>query len=116
MSHTTTATESRAEIPRTEAPPRCVVVVNDALSIGHAANAVGVLSVTLGTLVGGLPGEDLIDADVTLIDFPVQGQHGEPRTLRGRRHRLRRPWMRTAGSRVIARLPALRDPPEGGWV
>lgn len=42
---------------------RCVVVVDESLSAGHAANATGVLALTLGATVPGLPGEPLIDAD-----------------------------------------------------
>jgi hypothetical protein len=90
------------------APQRAVIVVDESLSIGYAANAAAVLSMTLGAVVGNLPGPDLVDADggvhpglipmglpvlkssgdglkavrdhatrlpdLTLVDFPVQGQ------------------------------------------
>jgi hypothetical protein len=42
---------------------RCVAVVDKDLAPGHAANAVGVMSITLGALVPELAGADLIDAD-----------------------------------------------------
>jgi len=42
---------------------RCVAVVDKALAAGHAANAVGVISITLGALVPELAGDDLVDAE-----------------------------------------------------
>ncbi len=42
---------------------RCVAVVDKDLAPGHAANAVGVMSITLGALVPELAGADLVDAD-----------------------------------------------------
>jgi hypothetical protein len=42
---------------------RCVVVVDDALPIGLAANATGMLALTLGASVPDLPGAALVDAD-----------------------------------------------------
>ena len=42
---------------------RCVVVVDHGLAPGLAANAVGVLALTLGARLPGLVGPDLIDAD-----------------------------------------------------
>jgi hypothetical protein len=41
----------------------CVVVVDQSLAPGLAANATGVLALTLGAMIGGLPGAPLIDAD-----------------------------------------------------
>jgi len=49
--------------PKEKPPVRVVIVVDEALSIGHAANATALLAVTLGALVEGLPGADAIDAD-----------------------------------------------------
>jgi hypothetical protein len=46
-----------------QAPPRCVVVVDEALPAGLAANAAAVLALTLGATVDGLLGSDLVDAD-----------------------------------------------------
>jgi uncharacterized protein DUF2000 len=40
-----------------------VVVVDESLPAGLAANATGVLALTLGATVAGLPGPPLIDAD-----------------------------------------------------
>ena len=42
---------------------RCVIVVDESLPPGLAANASGMLAVTLGATVAGLPGAALIDAD-----------------------------------------------------
>src|SRR5436190_13846837 len=42
---------------------RCVVVVDESLSPGLAANATGILSLSLGATVAGLPGAALVDAD-----------------------------------------------------
>jgi hypothetical protein len=42
---------------------RCVIVVDESLSPGLAANATGMLAVTLGATVAGLPGAALVDAD-----------------------------------------------------
>jgi hypothetical protein len=53
---------SRAPSPP-DAPPRCVVVVDEALPAGLAANAAAVLALTLGATVGGLQGRDLVDAE-----------------------------------------------------
>lgn len=44
-------------------PGRCVIVVDEALAPGLAANAAAVLALTLGASVDGLMGEDLVDAD-----------------------------------------------------
>jgi len=44
-------------------PERCVIVINQELSAGHAANAAAVLALTLGQRHPGLVGEPLIDAD-----------------------------------------------------
>jgi hypothetical protein len=42
---------------------RCVIVVDEALAPGLAANAAAVLAITLGATVDGLMGEDLVDGD-----------------------------------------------------
>jgi hypothetical protein len=42
---------------------RCVAVVDRALPPGFAANAVGVMALTLGATLPELAGEDLVDAD-----------------------------------------------------
>ena len=42
---------------------RCVIVVDESLPPGLAANAAGMLAVTLGATVAGLPGAALVDAD-----------------------------------------------------
>jgi len=44
-------------------PERCVIVVDESLPPGLAANAAGVLAVTLGSIVAGLVGGDFVDAD-----------------------------------------------------
>jgi hypothetical protein len=51
-----------AEHPQ-PATVRCVIVVDEALSPGLAANAAAVLALTLGATVEGLTGADLVDAD-----------------------------------------------------
>ncbi|CAN7735257.1 DUF2000 domain-containing protein [Caballeronia sp. LjRoot31] len=38
---------------------KCVIVVDNALGLGHAANAVSVIGVSLGRSVGGLVGPDM---------------------------------------------------------
>jgi hypothetical protein len=56
------ATASEAADP----PPatvRCVIVVDEALPPGLAANAAAMVALTLGATVDGLPGPDLVDAD-----------------------------------------------------
>jgi hypothetical protein len=42
---------------------RCVVVVDESLPPGLAANATAMVAVTLGATVAGLPGAPLVDAD-----------------------------------------------------
>lgn len=42
---------------------RCVVVVDGSLPPGRAANATGMLALTLGATMAGLPGAALVDAD-----------------------------------------------------
>jgi hypothetical protein len=42
---------------------RCVIVVDEALPPGLAANAAAMVALTLGATVRGLPGADLVDAD-----------------------------------------------------
>ncbi|MDF1895610.1 DUF2000 domain-containing protein [Rahnella contaminans] len=44
-------------------PERCVIVINQQLTAGHAANAAAVLALTLGQRHPALVGEPLIDAD-----------------------------------------------------
>jgi Protein of unknown function (DUF2000) len=48
---------------RHELPDRCVVVLDEGLPRGLAANAAAVLAVTLGARVNGLVGADYADAD-----------------------------------------------------
>lgn len=45
------------------APERCVIVVDQDLPSGLAANAAAVLALTIGARHPGLPGPDLVDAD-----------------------------------------------------
>jgi hypothetical protein len=64
MSSVALTDRSREVLPAREKPAvRVVLVVDEALSIGYAANSAAVLAVTLGARVGGLPGPDLLDAD-----------------------------------------------------
>lgn len=42
---------------------RCVAIVDNSLTAGHAANAVAVMSITLGAQVPELMGGDLVDAE-----------------------------------------------------
>jgi hypothetical protein len=42
---------------------RCVIVVDEALPPGLAANAAAMVALTVGATVAGLPGADLVDAD-----------------------------------------------------
>ena len=44
-------------------PERCVIVINQQLAAGHAANAAAVLALTLGQRHPSLVGAPLIDAD-----------------------------------------------------
>ena len=46
-----------------QSPTRCVVIVDEALPPGLAANAAAMVALTLGATVDGLPGADLVDAD-----------------------------------------------------
>jgi hypothetical protein len=70
---------------------RCVIVVDEALPPGLAANAAAVLALTLGAREPGLVGDDLVDADAHahpgLIPFglPVlRAPRGELGDLRAR--------------------------------
>jgi len=47
-------------------PERCVLVVDDTLPPGLAANAAAVLALTVGARFPDLPGPDLVDADGTV--------------------------------------------------
>src|SRR5829696_5943647 len=42
---------------------RCVIVVDESLPPGRAANATGMVALTLGATMAGLPGAALVDAD-----------------------------------------------------
>jgi hypothetical protein len=44
-------------------PERCVIIVDESLPPGLAANAAGVLAMTLGSILPGLVGEEFADAD-----------------------------------------------------
>jgi hypothetical protein len=44
-------------------PERCVIVLDEALPAGLAANAAAVLAVTLGAREPGVVGDDLVDGD-----------------------------------------------------
>lgn len=48
-----------------ERPERCVIVVEQSLPPGLAANAAAVLALSIGARFPGLPGQDLLDADGT---------------------------------------------------
>jgi Protein of unknown function (DUF2000) len=60
-------TAQAAPVPTATDPPpqtvRCVIVVDEALPPGLAANAAAMVALTLGATVRGLPGPDLVDAD-----------------------------------------------------
>lgn len=49
--------------PLSSLPERCVIVINQQLTAGHAANAAAVLALTLGQRHPALVGAPLIDAD-----------------------------------------------------
>jgi Protein of unknown function (DUF2000) len=49
--------------PATNGVLRCVVVIDESLPPGLAANATGMVALTLGATVAGLPGAPLVDAD-----------------------------------------------------
>lgn len=49
--------------PLSSLPERCVIVINQQLAAGHAANAAAVLALTLGQRHPALVGAPLIDAD-----------------------------------------------------
>src|SRR2546429_2962641 len=55
-------TESPIAEPH-DVPARCVIVVDEALPAGLAANAAAVLALTLGARAPGLRGADIDDAD-----------------------------------------------------
>jgi hypothetical protein len=56
------APESTAADPPPETL-RCVIVIDESLPAGLAANAAAMVAVTVGATVDGLPGADLVDAD-----------------------------------------------------
>ena len=59
---------SRALMPGQESSNgvlRCVIVVDESLPPGLAANATAMLAVTLGATVAGLPGAALVEPTVT---------------------------------------------------
>lgn len=63
-------------------PERCVIVIDDALGAGHAANAAAVIALTLGQQFPKLVGEPLVDASGTKhpglipIGIPVLSAEG----------------------------------------
>jgi Protein of unknown function (DUF2000) len=61
MTAQTAAAPKAADPP--PAPVRCAIVVDESLPAGLAANAAALVAVTLGAIVDGLPGADLVDAD-----------------------------------------------------
>lgn len=72
-------------------PARCVIVLDDSLPPGLAANAAAVLALSLGAGVPDLPGPDIVDADGTThpglipIGLPVlKAPKEELRALRAR--------------------------------
>lgn len=48
-------------------PERCVIVLDEALPPGLAANAAAVLALSIGGLFPQVPGHDLVDADRSTI-------------------------------------------------
>jgi hypothetical protein len=58
---TTVRSDAAAAAP--ESPARCVIVLDETLPPGLAANAAAVLALTLGAKHPGLPGAELLDAD-----------------------------------------------------
>jgi uncharacterized membrane protein len=52
-----------SHMDRTEQTTRCVIIVDEALPAGLAANAAGVLALTLGATAPALKGDDFTDAD-----------------------------------------------------
>jgi hypothetical protein len=70
---------------------RAAVVIDGGLPSGHAANAAAVLSVTLGSVVDGLPGPDAIDGSggrhPGLIPFGLPILAGSADTIRAMRDR-----------------------------
>ena len=84
-------TPVNGEVNADEESNRCVIIVDDSLPIGRAANAAAVIALTLGKRHPGLAGVDLIDASgvahpglipigITVLGAPA----GELVTLRER--------------------------------
>jgi hypothetical protein len=61
--HANTAPYARSADETAEAPARCVIVLDQELPAGLAANAAAVLALTLGARAPGLRGGDVADAD-----------------------------------------------------
>jgi Protein of unknown function (DUF2000) len=60
---TAQAVTAPSTAPPEPATVRCVIVVDEELPPGLAANAAAMVALTLGATVRGLPGADLVDAD-----------------------------------------------------
>ena len=61
--HATTAPEAHGSPEIDDVPERCVIVLDEGLPPGLAANAAAVLAVTLGARAPGLLGADIEDGD-----------------------------------------------------
>ena len=75
-------------------PERCVIIVDESLPPGLAANAAGVLAITLGSTVPGVVGEKFIDGD----------GHPHAGLIRGVLPVLRAPSSRLTDMRIAAAL------------
>lgn len=74
---------------------KCVMVVDESLPLGLAANTAAIMGITLGRQMPEVVGEDVTDRSgnvhLGIIEFPVPILRGSPEKLRELRERLEQP-------------------------
>ncbi|MCM1364827.1 MAG: DUF2000 domain-containing protein [Faecalibacterium sp.] len=74
---------------------KCVIIVDEKLPLGNAANTAAILGITLGTKIPEVVGEDVTDSDgnahLGIIQFPVPILKGSAETLKTIRAKLFEP-------------------------
>lgn len=77
---------------------KCVLILDENLSLGVAANTAAILGVTLGRSLPGLVGRDVTDASgarhLGIVERPVPVLRGSPETIGALRRKLYEPEFR----------------------
>ena len=77
---------------------KCVLVLDENLSLGVAANTAAILGVTLGRSLPELVGRDVVDGSgarhLGIVERPVPVLRGSPETIKALRRRLYQPEFR----------------------